>query len=171
VPRWRAAAPAAFNSLGALSFLCGRNALIYLPERWQYHDNFVAVLEANSAMDGYYHGYRYGDFRLWFLPDDNTNTYIGLASMYFYPWGSTVNRMKSARELFTFPQTVRLKEGSRMVVVSSRSNPRQVASETDRALAPYNMTLQFQSARRIHHRDIDFNLYFTIATAKATARP
>lgn len=155
-----------FVCCSALSFLGAQDALLYYPDRFRCRDNFNAVLEASQAIDGYYPDHHYLDFRLWFLPDENTDTYVSLASLYFYPWGSAINRQKSASELFSFPTKVKLKNGNNIVVVSSRTDQKAIWAEVERDLVNPHQTLQLRSVKPIRQGYLGFTLYFTRVVAK-----
>jgi hypothetical protein len=121
-------------------------------------NNFLTLIDASRDIDAYYPGHKYLDFRLWFRAEENLISHIPLASIYLYPWGSSINMSPSGQ--FEWPKNAQLHEGN-IVLISADSDPQRVVEDANKALIPFNSKLIYQSSKRIEHGDLDTTLTFT----------
>ena len=91
---------------------------VYTHDRSLSRNNFLTLIDASRDIDAYYPGHKYSDFRLWFRAEGNMITHISLASIYLYPWGSSINMSPSSQ--FEWSKNAQLKDGN-IVLISSSS--------------------------------------------------
>jgi hypothetical protein len=147
-----------------LSFLAGLNAYVFLSDPLKGQNNFVAIIDASTAIDSYYPNHKYTDFRIWFREDKNYNTFFDLSSIYLYPWGSTINNLVSGGKhpiSLSFPETDHLQNGDNIVLVTSNSNSDEVIAEANHALAYRNAVVTLEALKQIQEGPLQFTLYFT----------
>ena len=131
---------------------------VYTHDRSLSRNNFLTLIDASWDIDAYYPGHKYSDFRLWFRAEGNMITHISLASIYLYPWGSSINMSPSSQ--FEWSKNAQLKDGN-IVLISSSSNSNRVIEDANNALEPFNSKLIYQSSKRIEHGDLGLTLIYT----------
>lgn len=144
--------------ISALSFLGGRNTWVYMPDRTQNQDNFLAVVDVGRLIDLHYPNRNYDDFRLWYKADKNIATYTSVASVYLYPWGSVIN--VSPSENYTWPSTTPL-SGGNIVLLSANPNTKQTLDEAARAFPANNAKIEYLDSSIIKHGNISLTVIFT----------
>lgn len=151
-------------SFTMLFFLGAKGSYVYAADRFKARDNFNAILDAAQAIDFHYPDREYGDFRLWFRADEDYDTFFSLASVYLYPWGSTLGAPysgKPAPEMLTLNRFNKILEGDEIVILSSISDADQVLAEANRGLAERQAFATLNSAVEIRQGTTKFFIYFT----------
>jgi hypothetical protein len=149
-----------------LSFLIGRNAWVYIPDRFQNQNNFLSLMDATESIDNYYPSAKYGDYRIWFRWDKNITTYVALQSIYLYPWGSSINILPNSEE-FVWPDTTPIKNGA-IILVAENPDPLKIFNDAKFALEKFNVSLNLKHSRRIQQGNFEFTLVFTEITINPT---
>jgi hypothetical protein len=149
-------------SISALSFLGGGDTWVYMPDRTQNLDNFLAVVDVGHLIDLHYPNRNYDDFRLWYKADKNIATYVSIASVYLYPWGSVID--VSPAENYTWPITTPISDGN-IILLSANPNAKQTLDEAARALPVENAKIEYLDSSIIRHGNISVTMIFTKVNA------
>jgi hypothetical protein len=150
-----------------LSFLTGKYASIYISDRNQNQNNFLALVDSSNTIDNYYPHSHYGDFRIWAKGDSNFNTYLALQTIYLFPWGSSIILYPNA-DAFIWPDTTPMHDGA-IILLGESPDALEIYNEAKVALAKYNVTLNLKNSDRIQQGNIGFTLVFTEITTTPTA--
>jgi hypothetical protein len=145
-------------SISALSFLGGEDAWVYLHNRRQNLDNFLTVVDVGHLIDLHYPDRNYEDFRLWYKSDENISTYVSIASVYLYPWGSAINAFPSKK--FTWPRAIPLRSDN-IILLSADPNPKQTLVEASRALPVADAKFEYLASDVIRNGNISLTTIFT----------
>jgi hypothetical protein len=164
LPRKKAAWMSILIAFSTLSFLGGLNSYVLLPDAQKGQNNFDAIIEASQTIDSYNPNHTYADYRLWFCEDKNYDTFFSLSALYLYPWGSAIDNPISGKKphaALSFPETAKLNDGDKIVIITSNPNIDEVMEEANRALAHRGASLTLETVKGIQEESLQFTLYFT----------
>jgi hypothetical protein len=151
-------------SFSMLFFLGAKGSYVYAAERFKARDNFSAILDAARVIDSHFPNREYEDFRLWFRADEDYDTFFSLASIYLYPWGSTLGAPysgKPAPEELMLNRYNKIEEGDQIVILSSVPDADRILEEANRALAERNAAAVLNAIGEIRQGTTEFFIYFT----------
>lgn len=144
----------------ALFYIGALKIKVYLSDRNRGRDDFILVNAVASEIDTHFPRHEYSSFRLWYKKEGGNFDAItnDLASIYLYPWGSTVYVYPNSN--FQWPSEVQAKTGN-VILITSDSDVRKTLKEANQALNEQSVTLLKKSSWSTNYRGQNITLIFT----------